>query len=211
MATRISVMRSTTVLGRLGPLLAGLALLAFQPAASADTIYRQYDAQGNVVFTDRPNSGPAEQVDVRPANSSAAPPASAPQRQQAGRREAAPSGGYEVRITTPHDEQGVRAPDGRVAVNAEVTPALREDHRLQLLVNGEPQPIEADNGTFDLEWFERGENHLQVRILGPDRRELARSARVTFYLLRPSLLQPAPANPAPNFRPPPRRPGGAGT
>lgn len=179
-----------------------LLLLAIAlPAASGEEIYVTRDAQGNPVFSDRPGSGPSERVDLRPPNvyEAQAVPEPAP-RAERRQRETAAASGYQVRITQPGNEEGVRAPDGRVQVQVTVEPALRDGHSLELLLNGSPV-ASGRSGSFTIETFDRGENTLKARVLDGDR-EVAQSPATKFYLLRRSLLHPAPANPAPNYRPP---------
>ncbi len=182
-------------------LAAALFLLAILQPVSAEEIYVTRDAQGNPVFSDRPGDGPSERLDLREPNLYEAQAVPTP-RPRADRRprETAAAADYRVRITKPDNEEGVRAPDGRVEVQVDVEPGLREGHTLELLLNGSPV-ASGRSGSFTIETFDRGENSLSARVLDGDR-EVAQSPTIVFYLLRRSLLHPAPANPAPNYRPP---------
>lgn len=181
-------------------LITTLALFAFAlPLAGADEIYVTRDAEGNPVFTDRPGTTPSERLDLRTPNVYEAQSIPEPEPRPARRGRAADEGPqYTVRITQPADEEGVRAPDGQVAVSVSVEPGLQRGHRLELLLNGSRVASSGSAGSFTIETFDRGENRLNARVVDGER-TLAQSDTTTFYLLRRSLLQPGPANPAPNL------------
>lgn len=181
-------------------LITTLALLAFAlPFAGAEEIYVTRDAEGNPVFTDRPGTTPSERVDLRAPNVYEAQSIPEPEPRPARRGRDTEEGiRYTVRITQPGHKEGVRAPDGQVAVTVEVEPGLRRGHRLELLLNGSPVASSGSGGSFTIETFDRGENDLSARVVDGER-TLAESDTTTFYLLRRSLLQPGPANPAPNY------------
>lgn len=177
------------------------ALLAngFTPAAAQD-IYVSQDAQGNPVYSDRPASGDAATIKLRDSN--IYDPQPIPDVEPGStrtEREDSDAVGYSLRITAPDNEAAIRAPEGRVQVEVSVEPSLKPEHTLQLLRNGDPVP--GSGRSFAVQTYDRGANTFVARVMDGDR-ELARSAPVTVYLLRRSLLSPPPANPAPNFRPP---------
>ena len=180
-------------------MLAAALWAAWSIPSAAQDIYVTQDAQGNPIYSDRPSGGDAEPIDLRKSNTYDAQ--SIPEAQPSSRRrgdEANEAISYSVRITPPANEQAIRAPEGRVQVNVSVEPSLQPEHSLQLLRNGNPVP--GTGSSFSVQTYDRGANEFVARVMDGDR-ELARSEPVTVYLLRRSLLSPAPTNPAPNFQP----------
>lgn len=180
----------------------GLLLVAAPLAGAEQEIYVTRDASGQPVFSDRPRDDSSERVELRRSNiyEAGRQPRLEPRPDRRRSSDDAARIDYRVRITSPADEEGLRVPEGRFQVQVEVEPGLASGHRLELLRNGEP--VNGGNGgSFEVQTYDRGESVLVARIMDGDR-ELARSEAVTVYLLRRGLLSPAPANPAPNFRPP---------
>jgi len=182
-------------------LAAALLLTVWSLPGLAQDIYVTQDEQGNPVYSDRPRGDASAPIILRDSNIYEAQPIPeveprASHRRGQGNDDATVR--YSVRITEPADEAAIRSPEGRVAVEVSVEPGLRSGHRLELLRNGEPVPGEGPG--FSVQTYDRGASEFVARVMDGDR-ELARSEAVTVYLLRRGLLSPAPANPAPNFRP----------
>lgn len=118
-------------------------------SAGAASVYRTTDAQGNVVFTDKPVEN-AERVDLEPltvvpsvdfANSvegDAAPARGRRAEPAVSRSVGQPFMPYSTfRIAEPEDEQTLpTGAAGNVQVQLTIEPALREDHQVRLLVDG---------------------------------------------------------------------------
>ncbi|WP_163558995.1 DUF4124 domain-containing protein [Halomonas sp. NO4] len=182
----------------------GLALAA---PAGATTVYRTTDAEGNVVFTDDPDRG-GEQVELEPLTvvpsrgegRSGQPPARAESGEP--RPAASPSAPF-----MPYDRFGISAPQheatlptgaaGNVAVELAIEPALREDHRVRLLLDGEVSQSAMHTDAFLLNNLPRGEYVLQAELLDGTGEVRHRTEPVTLYVQRASINLPQnPNNPA---------------
>ena len=100
-----------------------------------------------------------------------------------------------ARILSPADDEGLRANSGDFVVQAQVEPALRQGHRLRLLLNGSARGTAQTSSAFPLTGVERGEHQLQVQIVDADGSIVFEGETSTFHLLRHSILHPRPVPP----------------
>ena len=180
--------------------------LAVSSLAAAQTIYRTTDAEGNVVFTDDPDRG-GEKVELEPLTvvpsrdeaRSAQPPTRA--EPAAPNRAATPAAPF-----MPYDRFAIRAPAnestlptgaaGNVTVELAIEPALREDHRVRLLLDGQISQSALHTDAFLLNNLPRGEHVLQAELLDAAGEVRHRSETVTLYVQRASIYLPQnPNNP----------------
>lgn len=165
-------------------------------SAHADTdVYRVTDAQGRVLYTDRPEPG-GQRVDIPPLI--VLPAATASQgvlEEDTG--QAAPTGYDGFRIVAPGD--GTILPIGKagtVSVELAVEPELHPTHRVQLRLDGELALAPAHTRSLVLSDLVRGKHVLQAELLTAGGRVIQRSAPVTLYVQRASLHMPNnPNNP----------------
>jgi len=183
--------------------------LAMSASATAQTIYRTTDAQGNVVFTDDPERG-GERVELepvtvvpsrRPAREAEAPPQV--QVETPPRPDRAPGQPFmpydRFRIATPADEETLpTGAAGNVAVELAIAPPLREDHRVRLLLDGRVSQSALHTDAFLLNDLPRGEHVLQAELLDAGGEVRHRSEPVTLFVQRASVHLPQnPNNPSP--------------
>ncbi|MBB3191976.1 DUF4124 domain-containing protein [Halomonas cerina] len=183
-------------------LVAGLALGL--SSAQAQTIYRTTDAQGNVVFTDNPARG-GEEVQLEPLTVVPSPEATTLAPPERGDGEVARSSPGQPFM--PYDRFGIIAPDdestlptgaaGNVQVQLGIRPALRDDHRVRLLLDGRISQSAMHTDTFLLNNLNRGEHTLQAELLDASGAVRHRTEPVTLYVQRASVNLPQnPNNPA---------------
>jgi hypothetical protein len=188
------------------PRLLLLVLLLIPLTTVAQTVYRTTDAQGNVVFTDRPpaNATPEDRVDIRPTNTVRPPevPAPPPVPEETAEVEAAVEP-YRVAITNPANETSFPMGPGNFSVNANVNPALRDGYSLQLFFDGAPRGEPQQGATWDLTNVFRGRHDLTVGVIGPNGETITLSDPVTVFVFRPSTNF---ANRQPPAKPRPPRP-----
>jgi hypothetical protein len=181
-----------------------LLLLAAASIASAD-IYRWTDAEGNVVFGDRPPEDvEAERIQVRPPMTTPAMPEAQDVLERAREERGAPPSAapYEaLRITSPGDDEPVRANDGNFPVHVEIRPELRRGHLLRLIMDGAPVDTQ-ERPRFDLVNVDRGTHRIQVQVLDRNGRVVQESAVVEFHVLRHHIGRPPPPPPPPPSAPP---------
>ncbi|MDN3523111.1 DUF4124 domain-containing protein [Halomonas ramblicola] len=174
--------------------------LTFSLAAQAQTIYRTTDAQGNVVFTDNPDRGGEEvelaPVTVVPATGEVRIGAEAPSLE--GDEAAAPPGQpfmpYDsFSIVSPNHEQAFPVgAAGNIPVDLGIEPALREDHRVRLLVDGQVSQSAMHTSAFMVPNMNPGEHVLQAELLDAGGEVRHRTSPVTIYVLRANVnRQPA--------------------
>lgn len=158
--------------------------------APGGSLYRSQGADGAPVFSDRPPAdgsevlerrAPPAPVNVMPARPRAGSPSVRPA--PAERAPTQEQQGYTLlEITSPEHEATIRHPVEPVPVAYRIEPALQPGHRVLLLVNGVAQEEMA------LDWPDRGQYVLRVQVVGAEGQELKRSASVTVFVHRPSVL-----------------------
>ncbi|MFC2991978.1 DUF4124 domain-containing protein [Halomonas tibetensis] len=175
--------------------------LSFSLAAQAQTIYRTTDAQGNVVFTDNPERG-GEQVElapvtVVPATGEVRTGQPAPRAQGSGAETVTGSPGQpfmpydSFRILSPSHEQAFPVGSaGNVSVELGIEPALREDHRVRLLLNGRVSQTAMHTTAFMVANMNPGEHVLQAELIDGSGAVRHRSSPVTIFVHRASVNRP---------------------
>ena len=120
-----------------------LTLLASSIASAQ--VYRTTDSDGNVIFTDTPPPGGAEEVKLNPTNTTPATEIASPPEPVAeeSEEESEQEIEYSIRISAPADGSTIPMGIGSFTVIAAVSPGLEEGETLQLIMNGsnhgEPQ------------------------------------------------------------------------
>ena len=165
-----------------------LLLLLLPWAAQAQTIYKSTDADGNVVYTDRPpaNGATGEEIKLKRLNTSPAPAAgSAPP------PEAAPEVPAQrtVSIVAPADQTVIPMGGGDFDVRASVTPPLGSGEQLQLRIDGEASGEPQAGTSWSLRNVLRGGHNLSVERLDAEGEVIARSEPVHVQVMRPFNIQ----------------------
>ena len=168
-------------------LLITLCLLA--PLLSAQTVYRQVDAEGNITFSDQAAPG-AEAIKLRKAQTIAPPPVGAFRPEPDVKKEA--QAGYDrLAIIRPRqDETIVGAAQGNFEEKVDLQPALRPGDSLVLLLNG-ARVRRARTTRFTFSNLYRGAHTLQVAVSNAEDKVIQRSATVTVHVKRTANLDPA--------------------
>ena len=166
------------------------------PLLSAQTVYRQVDAEGNITFSDQAAPG-AEAITLRKAQTIAPPPVSE-FRSEPVVQQQAPAGYDRLSITSPrHDQTIVGAAQGNFNVRVDLKPALRAGDSLVLLLNG-ARAQRARTTRFTFSNLHRGAHTLQVAVRNAKDKVIQRSETVTVHVKRTANLDPALA-PDPNI------------
>lgn len=162
------------------------ALLATQATAQ---IYKSTDADGNVVFTDKPpaDSSSTEQVDLQQTNTAPPPPAIAPLTTNKPRPADPEPAPIEVSITSPANETTIPMGGGIFDVSAAAVPGIGPGQMLQLMLDGVPQGPPQTGTLWRLEHVFRGAHDLTVQLIDSDNKLIASSEPVRVYVLRPGL------------------------
>lgn len=177
----------------------------------AATVYRTVDAQGNVIFTDKPIEN-SERIELEPltvvpspeplSNASSNNTEAAGDSTPSNNASFAASGPFmpysTFRIVSPQDEATLpTGVAGSVQVELDIDPDLRDDHRVRLLLDGQISQSAMHTRAFMLTGLERGEHRLRAELLDASGNVRHRSAPITLYVQRASVNLPAnPNNPA---------------
>ena len=157
-----------------------LFFVVIASAAVSAQVFKRIGPDGSIQFSDRP--GPdAEEVEVAPTQTVQPTPVQGLDNPQ--HQEGQPLEYSEFAITSPANEEGVRANDGNVTVRLALRPALRRGHTIAVSIDGER--IGAGTSTsIQMTNLTRGGHTLQALVLDADGEELAQTDAVTFYVLR---------------------------
>ena len=159
------------------------------PLLSAETVYRQVDAEGNITFSDQATPG-AEAITLKKAQTIAPPPVGA-FRPEPVVKQKAPTGYDRLAILRPlHDETIVGAAQGNFEVKVDLQPALRAGDSLVLLLNG-ARVQRGKTTRFTFSNLHRGAHTLQVAVSNAEDKVIQRSATVTVHVKRTANLDPA--------------------
>jgi len=174
-----------------------LILLLGPSIASAVTLYKFTDNEGNVIYSDEPRPGaveievPTEPAGIGPIGPIAPrelPETPAPTTEEIFRYRS-------IAIVAPADDAILDEPTGLVNVALRVEPVLRVDKGHAFRVRLDDQVVEARSSSS---WIvipnvDRGEHVLQAMVVDADGKALITSAPVTFLQRRPSRLIPPDA------------------
>lgn len=184
-----------------------LALLLLPATVGAKTIYKYYDADGNVVFTDEPVKG-AEEVRLpepqivgggSPAGAGTAPydmsarpkpPASLPAMTGDLPNTLSPYSQFKIKSPTP-DETFRNADD--LFVTLSIMPRLRKGHKVLILLDGRPYGSPKPSPQFAIPDVERGTHIVEARVLDANGDMVTSSGAVTFHMQRNTTPTPAAA------------------
>jgi hypothetical protein len=156
------------------------ALLMLGASASAE-VFKSVDKDGRVIYSDKPSADAAPVPLGRTNTLPGVETGNAPRDNSVV--SGAPYSG--VAILDPADGATVTNPGGNFSVQFEIMPALRDGDTVQLLLDG--QPAGSLSGTsIQLEGVLRGEHTLELLIIDPDGRFVARADLVSITLIRPN-------------------------
>ncbi|MDX1588757.1 MAG: DUF4124 domain-containing protein [Oleiphilaceae bacterium] len=169
-----------------------LAMSLSALTASATPVYKHVDEQGNVSFSDSPQSGQSEKIEVRPSQGISLPkpqqrPSESRQSRSGNGSNAAASGYESIRITQPEDDSAFWRTSGEVAIQVSSEPALRQGHSYQLEMDGE-MVKQQSGATFNLENVDRGTHEVRVHILDREGNIVESSEPSRFTVHRHSIL-----------------------
>lgn len=159
----------------------------------AANIYEWKDAQGNVTFSDTPRPG-AKKLDIPDAQTYVPEQvAPLPTLQKTNNDEPEQSGPYysTVMVASPRNNTTVPNRSGEVNVLIEVTPSLRANDKIQLLMDGKPVGEPQHSTIFKMNNVDRGIHTLSAAIIGAKGEAILTSEIITFYVLRPGKLSTA--------------------
>ncbi len=184
-------------------LLIGLLCLSAQAA-----IYKKVLPDGTVIYSDQPESGgkeielPEIQTIPPPKPNFTEPPSPSTD------KTTEPAANYtSLAITSPGNDETIRANDGKVVVRISTEPPLQtqQGHKILVQMDGKTVGGPAAQQQYVLENVDRGTHTLQASIQDKGGDTLLQSASVTFHIKRHSILFKdfpfSPTDPAPPANP----------
>jgi hypothetical protein len=163
----------------------------FAASAALATTYVRVEKDGSKTYSDRPIPGGVP-IEIQGAQTYSAPPQSvtsgSPREQQL--LEQMDDFRYtSCRVSPPNDTQ-YSNPE-TVLVSVELEPALRVNHKLTLMVDGQPVPGAAGNANrATLTNVSRGTHTVSVLVKNEFGKPMCNSA-ASFHVQRPSVNSPA--------------------
>ncbi|MDF1779737.1 MAG: hypothetical protein P1U67_00430 [Alcanivoracaceae bacterium] len=171
---------------------------AAEMAPQPKTIYKSYDADGKLIFTDERVPG-AEPVTIRPANTMPKPKV-VPVTPEPPKAEAQ----YSVSITSPENEQTFQNVSAPIPIQVSVMPTLPKDYRLKVTDND--TEIAKSGAGYQLDYVERGEHRIEAVLLNENGKMVSAAKPVVIFVHRTSvLLGPNADKPDPKPKPKPAR------
>lgn len=157
-----------------------LLLCLWVSVAQSQTVYRVVDGQGNVTFTDNPErGGDAITLAPLPSMPSASRPSTAAPRSLG--RPGQPFMPYD-RFTIANPASGASVRGGMTPVEVQVVPPLRDDHQIQLRVNGELSQSALHSDAFWLAGLPAGAHQVYAELLDSQGRVQHRTDPVTIFI-----------------------------
>ena len=170
-------------------------LLACTSTAAAQ-IYHYTDAQGQRVFTDQPPVWvTAQEVDPSPTHSIPAPRSSESYTTHQAGKPVEHSRPYtRLKLVGLPSQQAIRANDGSFSVNVVISPSLAQQHRLQLLIDGQASGAASTATVLTIKNIDRGEHRLAVQVIA-NGQVIQRSAEHVIYVQRVHIQPPKTTGP----------------
>ena len=177
--------------------LALLLLLVATCGAAEAEVYRWKDADGNVVFSDKPHDG-AQIIELGPTTVVPGEPVAKDNAQDAPAQVQAsePTSYQYIAVVAPRDDETLRNQQA-IAVDVVIEPPLQTElgHRVQLYMDGAAYGEPSDSPHFVLPEAERGSHQLAAAVVDASNTELIRSTASVFHLQKTSVANPKTGKP----------------
>ena len=172
-----------------------LLCLLFITQSSLAQVYTYIDAEGNRVFTDKPQSSNAERVTLPPANN-VQMNQSSPTVRMTPPAVTKPTVHYQVlRILVPEPDASIHNGSGDMIVTLSSEPGLIPGHSYRLLLDGEIQGEANRSPVFSLQHIDRGTHQLVAEIIDSAGLIVERTPAQPFHMHRMTLAQKRKVNP----------------
>lgn len=165
--------------------IASFALLLCAPFHVNSAIYKYIDKDGNITFTDKPRNTDAA-YELKKINTLKIAPKSddivetIPQAEPAEPDK--PFTYSQFVITMPSQDENFVNNGGNVVISAALSPSLRYDHKVTLLLNGSQHDKPIKSTSFTLTGMDRGSYEAVLRITDEKGATVATSNAVSFHV-----------------------------
>ncbi|MGD8998887.1 MAG: DUF4124 domain-containing protein [Granulosicoccaceae bacterium] len=174
-----------------------LSLLAMALPVNA-SLYKCQDAEGNISYTDSPCDN-GEELKLPPIPTYTPRPLPASTSRERPQPEAFTY--TRLAISKPEQDELIIENTGKLEIAIDIAPALRhlDGHRFVLALDGTRLKTSGTTTRVRIDNVDPGSHTVQAIIVDRDGVELKKSAIVTFYMKRQSILQPQTAPGAPRI------------
>ena len=153
-------------------------------------IYKTYDKNGNVVFSDAPSSD-AQEVEDKPVMVVPALPKAVIDKKiqsTTNNKAVTEPTSYKVTIANIKANDTLRKTDPALVATIQLEPPLWKEHHLSVLLDG--QKIGQDNFSpkIDPVNLERGQHRLEVNVLNKNKKSVATEV-IDFFIQQPSAIK----------------------
>lgn len=169
-------------------LLAIILLTALYSIGAQAEIYRWTDESGTVIYSDNPQKG-AEEVHLPGLSSYSSPAIKASGDSTVDDNKADSQKYTSLKINNPVNDATIRDNTGRVEVNIDVTPALKEGHLIVFDLDG--QIFKSDGLNYAFTNVDRGTHTLKAYVTGPNGQTLSAVASTQFHMKKTSVIKQA--------------------
>ncbi len=168
------------------------ALLSTFTTVNAD-VYKWVNEDGVVEYSDQPKVG-AEKIKVKTPQTVTLPKGKDVFGTPAATSDTKSTANtyQSIVITQPANDSAFNSGSGSVSISSEPTPALMNDHTIQLVVDGKAYSSNK-SGSFNLTNVDRGTHQVQVNIINANGDVIKSSDITTFTIHRPIARNPIPA------------------
>ncbi len=163
-----------------------LAVAADGSAGAEGQLYKCKGSKGETVYSDQPCPGgePLPMKETPTFQALPPPTLPAPVSKSAPK---APTINYQLAITKPAPDEVLRDNEGNVAVAGTVSPQLGDDHKVRLLLDGQPTGQPGNQTSWDLTNLDRGEHTVAIEVFNTKTgKSVQASPSVKFMLFRTS-------------------------
>jgi len=168
------------------------------PLVASAAIYKFYDENGEIVFSDQPgpNSEKIEARDVQTIKTPGVRPSTKLMDPDQDKKKFTYD---EFMISSPEDDENIRENNGDINVDIKIKPELRTKlkHKIVLLLDGKPVSEPGSATNFALHNVDRGQHSLSAKIIDKEGNTIKAAESVTVHLKRISLLDKNPNAGAP--------------
>ena len=186
-------------------LLLALAAPVLSGTAQATDVWKWVDEKGTTHYSDQPVAG-ATKIEVRTGNVIGTAPGGSFSSGSSS-SSAAPAADPDYRnfeIWRPEPNQSIINTAGVVNVEVRIEPGVRQQHTLNLLLDGRAvQGYPRNALSYELREVPRGTHNVTATVTDQRGQVIATSAGVTFTVRQESIAQPPVG---PSLRPPPPKP-----
>lgn len=153
------------------------------PWVCSAEIFKSVDADGNVVYTDAPDSRAKEFI---PPSMNAIPMPK-PEPAKEVEKKAEPAGYTSLKVTSPTAEQVIRSNPGILNIQLLSKPKLKTDHFYSVFVDGHMVVRKSNRASIQIPDINRGEHKVYAVVRDAKGKVLKKSNSVTFHMKRQSV------------------------